>query len=117
MQTAPPGQLVVMLYDGAIRFLERANVGFQHDDPLEFNATINNNVLRAQEITDARRQHRISRGGEDGDAEAEHADDEIRADGRHQIVPQEQHAHHKAEDKEDRDGAPRFERAEWQLPD
>jgi flagellar protein FliS len=50
MQTAPPGQLVVMLYDGAIRFLERANVGFQHEDPLEFNATINNNVLRAQEI-------------------------------------------------------------------
>lgn len=49
-QTAPPGQLVVMLYDGAIRFLERALAGFQHDDPLEFNRTINNNVLRAQEI-------------------------------------------------------------------
>ena len=48
--TAPPGQLVVMLYDGAIRFLERALVGFQHEDPLEFNSTINNNVLRAQEI-------------------------------------------------------------------
>jgi flagellar secretion chaperone FliS len=49
-QTASPGQLVVMLYDGAIRFLERALTGFQHDDPLEFNRTINNNVLRAQEI-------------------------------------------------------------------
>jgi len=49
-QTAPPGQLVLMLYEGAIRFLERALTGFQHKDPLEFNLTINNNVLRAQEI-------------------------------------------------------------------
>jgi flagellar protein FliS len=49
-QTASPGQLVVMLYDGAIRFLERALTGFQYDDPLEFNLTINNNILRAREI-------------------------------------------------------------------
>jgi flagellar protein FliS len=49
-QTAPPGQLVLMLYEGAIRFLERALVGFQHKDPLEFNSTINNNVIRSQEI-------------------------------------------------------------------
>jgi flagellar protein FliS len=49
-QTAPPGQLVVMLYDGAIRFLDCALAGFQHDDPKEFNETINNNVIRAQEI-------------------------------------------------------------------
>jgi len=39
-----------MLYEGAIRFLERALAGFQHQDPLEFNSTINNNVIRAQEI-------------------------------------------------------------------
>jgi flagellar secretion chaperone FliS len=49
-QTAPPSQLVLMLYEGAIRFLDRALAGFHHDDPLDFNATINNNVLRAQEI-------------------------------------------------------------------
>lgn len=49
-QTAPRGQLVVMLYDGAIRFLESALAGFQHDDPKEFNETINNNVIRAQDI-------------------------------------------------------------------
>jgi flagellar protein FliS len=49
-QTAPPGQLVLMLYEGAIRFLERALAGFEHEDPLEFNMTINNNVIRAQEI-------------------------------------------------------------------
>jgi flagellar protein FliS len=49
-QTAPPGQLVLMLYEGAIRFLERALAGFQHEDPLQFNETINNNVIRAQDI-------------------------------------------------------------------
>lgn len=49
-QTAPPSQLVLMLYDGALRFLERALEGFQAQDPLEFNLTINNNVLRAQQI-------------------------------------------------------------------
>ena len=49
-QTAPPGQLVLMLYDGAIRFLERARQGFQYEDPLEFNLTINNNLLKAQAI-------------------------------------------------------------------
>jgi len=49
-KTASPGQLVVMLYDGAINFLERALTGFAFEDPLEFNATINNNVARAQQI-------------------------------------------------------------------
>ena|ERR1043165_6407815 len=49
-QTAPPGQLVLMLYDGAIRFLERARLGFQYEDPLDFNLTINNNLLKAQAI-------------------------------------------------------------------
>jgi len=48
--TAPPGLLVLMLYDGALRFLEQARRGFGHDDPLEFNRTINNNILRAQAI-------------------------------------------------------------------
>lgn len=49
-QTASPAQLVLMLYDGAIRFLERARQGFQFEDPLEFNQTINNNLIRAQAI-------------------------------------------------------------------
>lgn len=48
--TASPGQLVAMLYDGAINFLERALHGFTFEDPLEFNATISNNVVRAQQI-------------------------------------------------------------------
>jgi flagellar secretion chaperone FliS len=49
-QTAPPGQLVLMLYEGAIRFLERAQAGFKLEDPAEFNQTISNNILRAQDI-------------------------------------------------------------------
>jgi flagellar secretion chaperone FliS len=49
-RTASPGQLVLMLYEGAIRFLECAQTGFTLDDPGEFNTTVNNNILRAQEI-------------------------------------------------------------------
>jgi flagellar secretion chaperone FliS len=49
-QTAPPGQLVLMLFEGALRFMHRAMDGFAKDDPSEANEMINNNVLRAQEI-------------------------------------------------------------------
>jgi flagellar secretion chaperone FliS len=49
-QTATPGQLVLMLYEGAIKFLEMALGGFEHKDPAQFNQTINNNILRAQAI-------------------------------------------------------------------
>lgn len=49
-QTAPPGQLVLMLYDGAIRFLERALPGFTVDDPAEGNMIVHNNLQRAQDI-------------------------------------------------------------------
>jgi len=49
-QTASPAQVVLLLYNGAIRFLEQARLGFGFDDPKEFNETINNNILRAQAI-------------------------------------------------------------------
>ena len=49
-QTATPGQLVLMLFDGAIRFLDRALGGFELEDPADFNATVNNNIIRAQDI-------------------------------------------------------------------
>jgi flagellar protein FliS len=49
-QTASPGQLVLLLYDGILRFLEQARLGFSKDDPKEFNETINNNIQRAQAI-------------------------------------------------------------------
>src|SRR5258706_8647487 len=49
-KTAPPGQLVLMLYEGAVRFLERALAGFEIDDPAECNEAISNNIIRAQDI-------------------------------------------------------------------
>jgi flagellar secretion chaperone FliS len=50
MQTAAPGQIVLMLFEGAIRFLERAEGGFGIDDPAEANQAIHNNIQRTQEI-------------------------------------------------------------------
>lgn len=49
-KTAPPGQLVLMLYEGIIRFLNRAAAGFQIDDPADCNTTISNNIIKAQDI-------------------------------------------------------------------
>jgi len=49
-QTASPAQLVLMLYDGAIGYLEKSATGFKLSDPLERNLTISNNILRAQAI-------------------------------------------------------------------
>jgi flagellar protein FliS len=49
-KTAPPGQLVLMLYDGALRSLERALAGFAHEDPAQFNMTVHNNLQRATDI-------------------------------------------------------------------
>ncbi|HMJ88964.1 MAG TPA: flagellar export chaperone FliS [Candidatus Acidoferrum sp.] len=64
-QTASPGHLVVMLYDGAIKFLGLALNGFGFEDPLEFNSTINNNVVRAQQIlTELNSSLDMERGGE-----------------------------------------------------
>lgn len=48
--TAPPGQIILMLYDGALRFLERALSGFRCTDPAELNMTVHNNLQRAGEI-------------------------------------------------------------------
>jgi flagellar secretion chaperone FliS len=49
-QTAPPGQLVLMLFDGALHSLERALTGFDYNDPSEKNQTIHNNLQRAVDI-------------------------------------------------------------------
>jgi len=49
-QTASPAHLVLMLYDGAIGFLERALAGFDSRDPVQLNQAVNNNILRAQAI-------------------------------------------------------------------
>jgi flagellar protein FliS len=64
-QTASPEQLVLMLYDGAISFLERGLTGFDYADPQKFNQTINNNVLRAQAIIyDMNARLNMEKGGE-----------------------------------------------------
>jgi flagellar protein FliS len=39
-----------MLFDGALRFLDKALIGFDLDDPLDSNLAINNNIIKAQEI-------------------------------------------------------------------
>jgi flagellar protein FliS len=49
-QTAPPGQLVLMLFDGAIMSLDRALLGFNCSDVGERNTCIHNNVQRAIDI-------------------------------------------------------------------
>lgn len=50
VETATPGQLVVLLYDGAIRFLHKALDGFDQTNISERMQTINANLLRAQDI-------------------------------------------------------------------
>jgi flagellar secretion chaperone FliS len=48
--TATPGQLVLMLFDGALRFMAAAEAGFKIEDFLKRNETINNSIIRAQDI-------------------------------------------------------------------
>jgi flagellar protein FliS len=49
-QTAPPGQLVLMLFDGALLALDRAVLGFGLVDIAERNAAIHNNIQHALDI-------------------------------------------------------------------
>ena len=48
--TASPAQLVLMLFDGAIKFLHIALEAFKHQDPLDFNLTVHQNTQKAQAI-------------------------------------------------------------------
>jgi len=49
-QTAPPGQLVLMLFDGALKSLDCALLGFDCADLAEKNSAIHKNLQRALEI-------------------------------------------------------------------
>lgn len=49
-QTAPPGLLVLLLFDRALRSLQTALTGFEHTDPRRRNETIHNNLRRAVDI-------------------------------------------------------------------
>lgn len=51
--TAPPGQIILMLFDGAIRSLEQALTGFSLQDPAERNMTVNNNLQKGRNIIHA----------------------------------------------------------------
>jgi flagellar protein FliS len=49
-KTAPPGVLVLMLFDRALRSLQTALTGFEYQDPRQRNETIHNNIRRALDI-------------------------------------------------------------------
>jgi flagellar protein FliS len=49
-QTAPPGQLILMLFDGALNSMERALQGFEQAAPGSRNEIIHNNLRRAVDI-------------------------------------------------------------------
>jgi len=48
--SASPENLVIMLYDGAIRFLASAIRAFDHEDPLDFNFNVHTNITKSQAI-------------------------------------------------------------------
>lgn len=52
VQTASPGQLVLMLLDGALRFMSRALQGFAESDLTQRNELVHNNLVKTQAILD-----------------------------------------------------------------
>ena len=50
VNTSSPSDLVLMLYDGVIRFLSNAKGGFDLEDPVGFHQVINGNIQKAQAI-------------------------------------------------------------------
>ena len=50
VQTASPGKLVLMLFDGYLRFTTAARQAWNEDDIIKRNEGINNNLIRAQNI-------------------------------------------------------------------
>ena len=50
VDTASPGKLILMLFDGALRFLHMAEDGFRQDDPRVRQEMIHNNLIKTQNI-------------------------------------------------------------------
>jgi flagellar protein FliS len=50
VRTAPPGQLILMLFDGALRFMATAERGFSEDNIITRNETIHNNLVKTRNI-------------------------------------------------------------------
>jgi len=65
VETASPGRLILMLFDGAVRFLGAAEAGFEIEELRERNEAINNNLVRVQNIvTELQRSLDLQQGGE-----------------------------------------------------
>jgi len=57
--------LILMLFDGAVRFLGAAEAGFELEELRERNEAINNNLVRVQNIvTELQRSLDLQQGGE-----------------------------------------------------
>ena len=50
LETASPGKLILMLYDGALKFISVAIQGFDSKSSRELNETVNNNITKATNI-------------------------------------------------------------------
>ena len=62
---ASPMELILMLYDGGLRYLSQALVAFNHADDIERMNGIHENLLRAQDfITELACSLDVERGGE-----------------------------------------------------
>ena len=65
VDTASPGKLILMLFDGAIRFLRTAEDGFRIENAGVRQETIHNNLMRAQDIvTELQRSLNLRDGGD-----------------------------------------------------
>jgi len=69
VSTASAENLVVMLYDGAIRFMGMAIRAFDKEDPLDFNLAVHTNITKTQAIVrELSRSLDTEKAGELGDS-------------------------------------------------
>jgi flagellar protein FliS len=52
VQTAGPGHLILMLFDGALRFMSLALLGFEETSVIERNEIVHINLVKTQAIVD-----------------------------------------------------------------
>ena len=65
VDTASPGKLILMLFDGALRFLHLAEDGFRQSDVRIRQETIHNNIVKTQNILlELQRSLNVRDGGE-----------------------------------------------------
>jgi flagellar protein FliS len=63
--SAGPGQLILMLFDGALRFMNTAISGFDEKHPVRRNEMIHNNLVKTQAIlSELRGSLDLEKGGE-----------------------------------------------------